>query len=390
MEVRGHIQLRSNQRNLQIFDSNNDASVLDMGGGYGSATDRIGYIVNRNAAGAIRIEARNLNVQLRVGEGAGFTSHNAQFYNDMSSRTVAPSNFNSCAILTTGSYGGMIGMKDNAGAGTYFGGMYLASGYIFVGVTPANATGPSATTRFDPGGEIRAPNQIYLNAGWFRSQQSGTGWYHEAHGGGWFMQDNNWIRSYNNKGLLLAGGPGSGGAGLRIEGTSPTIECYDSDGNTSSWIHNNDGNHGFLAHNAFAWACFRNSGNDWQCQNNVIAYASDRRLKKNIEDVPYNLVSDFFDRVRIRQFDWDKEQLDKYKVGIKPRVGEIGAVAQEMQEVYPDAVQVNEAHNQIKTEDNPNPEKPDFLTINWEKTVPLLIAEIQQLRARVTELEKNV
>jgi hypothetical protein len=198
--------------------------------------------------------------------------------------------------------------------------MYLASGYMYLGCSGAGSAAPNATVRLDPSGQVN-----------FTGNQ------------------------------------------INISGTSPTIYVRDTDNGNDSWIHANDGNHGFLAHNAFAWACFRNSGNDWQCQNNVIAYASDRRLKKNIEDVPYSIVNDFFERVRI-----------------KAREGEIGAVAQEMKEVFPDAVQVNEAHNQIKTAENPNPEKPDFLTINWDKTVPMLIAEIQQLRARVTELESKV
>lgn len=38
---------------------------------------------------------------------------------------------------------------------------------------------------------------------WFRSQTSGQGWYHEVHGGGWFMNDV-WIRAYNNKPVYSA------------------------------------------------------------------------------------------------------------------------------------------------------------------------------------------
>ncbi|WEU67292.1 tail fiber protein [Xanthomonas phage JGB6] len=40
-------------------------------------------------------------------------------------------------------------------------------------------------------------------------------------------------------------------------------------------------------------------------------------------------------------------------------------IAQEIQEIYPDAVAINEANNPINSED-----KPDFLTIKWEKMVP--------------------
>lgn len=41
--------------------------------------------------------------------------------------------------------------------------------------------------------------------GWLRTQISGTGWYHEVHGGGWFMQDNDWVRAYADKGIFTGG-----------------------------------------------------------------------------------------------------------------------------------------------------------------------------------------
>ena len=43
---------------------------------------------------------------------------------------------------------------------------------------------------------------IYTN-NWFRSKGS-TGWYSEDHGGGWYMSDNTWIRSYGSKDVYLS------------------------------------------------------------------------------------------------------------------------------------------------------------------------------------------
>ena len=37
---------------------------------------------------------------------------------------------------------------------------------------------------------------------WFRSVGN-TGWYSETHGGGWFMQDSTWIRSYGSKNVYI-------------------------------------------------------------------------------------------------------------------------------------------------------------------------------------------
>lgn len=39
---------------------------------------------------------------------------------------------------------------------------------------------------------------------WFRSTGD-TGWTNESYGGGWYMTDSNWIRSYNNKGIYTGG-----------------------------------------------------------------------------------------------------------------------------------------------------------------------------------------
>lgn len=39
---------------------------------------------------------------------------------------------------------------------------------------------------------------------WFYSRGE-TGWYNETYGGGWYMQDSTWLRSYNNKAIFTAG-----------------------------------------------------------------------------------------------------------------------------------------------------------------------------------------
>ncbi|WP_049442629.1 tail fiber domain-containing protein, partial [Stenotrophomonas maltophilia] len=221
-------------------------------------------------------------------------------------------------------------------------------------------------------GRLTAGDQIYLNAGWFRSQQSGTGWYSEPHGGGWFMQDNMYIRSYGSKRVLISSGGGADGD-LRLESTSPTITFYDTDHGTTHWLHCNDNNLGFLASNSFAWACFRNNNNDWQCQSNSISYASDARLKENIAPIARTAVDDFFSKFRVREFDWNDERIKELNPGFTYSAKhEYGAIAQEVEEVLPYMVYESE-HNGIKT-------------ILWDKAVPFLIAEVQALRKEVAEL----
>jgi hypothetical protein len=90
--------------------------------------------------------------------------------------------------------------------------------------------------------------------------------------------------------------------------------------------------------------------------------SSDQRLKENIVDAPS--ASDEIDAIQVRSFDWKANGLhQKY-----------GMVAQELLSVVPDAVA------QGDTEE-------DMMGVDYSKLVPMLVKEIQSLRARVADLE---
>jgi hypothetical protein len=94
------------------------------------------------------------------------------------------------------------------------------------------------------------------------------------------------------------------------------------------------------------------------------ATSSDQRLKDNIVDAPS--ASDDIDAIQVRSFDWKADgSHQKY-----------GMVAQELQSVAPEAVSEGE------TED-------DMMGVDYSKLVPMLVKEIQSLRARVAQLETN-
>jgi hypothetical protein len=89
---------------------------------------------------------------------------------------------------------------------------------------------------------------------------------------------------------------------------------------------------------------------------------SDARLKNNIADSadPASLI----DALQVRQFDWLSD-------GSHQRYG---FVAQELYEVAPEAVS--------------KPQDPDeMMAVDYSKLVPMLVKEIQSLRARVSQLE---
>ena len=87
---------------------------------------------------------------------------------------------------------------------------------------------------------------------------------------------------------------------------------------------------------------------------------SDERLKENIVDAPAGNI----DAIRVRSFDW--------KVNGEHR--KYGFIAQELEAVAPYAVTTGEGPN-------------DTWGVDYSKLVPLLVKEIQQLRARVATLE---
>ena len=90
--------------------------------------------------------------------------------------------------------------------------------------------------------------------------------------------------------------------------------------------------------------------------------SSDQRLKDNIVDAPS--ASDDIDAIQVRSFDWKADgSHQKY-----------GMVAQELQTVAPEAV-------------TGNANSDEMMAVDYSKLVPMLVKEIQSLRARVAQLE---
>ena len=91
---------------------------------------------------------------------------------------------------------------------------------------------------------------------------------------------------------------------------------------------------------------------------------SDQRLKSNIQDSSES--GNIVDKIKVRQFDWIESGEHQ----------QFGFVAQELVDVYPDAV---------VSGSNPD----DIWRINYNLVVPLLVKEIQQLKARIKNLEDS-
>jgi len=130
---------------------------------------------------------------------------------------------------------------------------------------------------------------------------------------------------------------------------------------TGSQLHSvNDGG------NAFEFRINGTAGTvgSISCSGSTTTYntSSDQRLKENIVDAPS--ASDDIDAIQVRSFDWKVNgSHQKY-----------GMIAQELQTVAPEAVSA--------------PEDPDeMMGVDYSKLVPMMLKEIQSLRARVAQLE---
>jgi FtsZ-binding cell division protein ZapB len=91
----------------------------------------------------------------------------------------------------------------------------------------------SGTVRANGGYKVDGLTVIDDGGGWHRSYGN-TGWYNGTHGGGWYMQDNTWVRVYNNKSVY------SGSGEIRSDNLMRAPIFYDqNDGNY--WLDPNAG-----------------------------------------------------------------------------------------------------------------------------------------------------
>jgi len=122
---------------------------------------------------------------------------------------------------------------------------------------------------------------------------------------------------------------------------------------------------------------------------NITAYSSDARLKNNILNIPNALEK--IQSIGGYTFDWD-DKVDA--LGFEPeyRKNDAGLLAQEIQSVLPQAVADAPFDREVDPEDNTkiiSKSGEKYLTVRYEKVVPLLVEAIKELKAEVEELKKN-
>jgi hypothetical protein len=107
--------------------------------------------------------------------------------------------------------------------------------------------------------------------------------------------------------------------------------------------------------------------------------ASDERLKNNIQLIPDALNK--INSLRGVTFEWNQEIYET------SRTTDIGVIAQDIQSVLPDAVAL--APFDTNFDDYTSKSGENYLTVYYEKIIPLLIEGIKELSAKVSALENK-
>ena len=103
----------------------------------------------------------------------------------------------------------------------------------------------------------------------------------------------------------------------------------------------------------------------------VIAFASDERLKTNI-----NPIDNALEKVmKLSGFTYNFNEIGE-NLGFDATITHVGVSAQQVQSVLPEAVK-------------PAPASDEYLTVQYEKLVPLLIESIKELKNEIEELKKS-
>ena len=108
-----------------------------------------------------------------------------------------------------------------------------------------------------------------------------------------------------------------------------------------------------------------------QAENDVIAFASDKRLKENIIEIPNPIEK--IKQLRGVYYDWKKNVKEK---GFNPnrKTNEIGMIAQEVEKIIPQAIE-------------PAPFNNNYKTIKYDRIIPLLIECIKDQQKQIDNLK---
>jgi hypothetical protein len=124
--------------------------------------------------------------------------------------------------------------------------------------------------------------------------------------------------------------------------------------------------------------------NNLTVAGDITAYSSDRRLKNNIKNIESGLQKVL--SLNGVTFDWDQKAID---LGFTPthRYNDSGVIAQEVEAVLPQAIRKapfdDDGVGNSKSGEN-------YLTVQYEKLVPLFIEAIKEQQGQIEELKRQI
>ena len=124
-------------------------------------------------------------------------------------------------------------------------------------------------------------------------------------------------------------------------------------------------------------------GGALEVTGDIVSLASDKRLKENI--IPIDGALNKIDKINGVYFNYT----DKAKEA-NPHFGDgrqVGLIAQEIQEVLPEVVNFAPFDYGV---DNKNISGENYLTLNYDKVVPLLLQAIKELKCELDEVKKLI
>jgi len=121
--------------------------------------------------------------------------------------------------------------------------------------------------------------------------------------------------------------------------------------------------------------------------NNIYAYTSDIRLKENFR--PIENAVDKVKAIGGFLFDWRKDMMEKHGFTPDQQQDDAGLIAQEVQKVMPAAIKRAPFDHDL-TKPNQSKSGEEFLTVQYEKMVPLLVEAIKEQQKQIDELKERL
>jgi hypothetical protein len=264
-------------------------------------------------------------------------------------------------------FGGKLAFYTRANGGSDTERMRIdSSGNVGIGVTPSAWSAPalqiSRGSHFADTGSVSMQHNAYFNSGWKYIASSQGALQFQAIPGTGFL----WSTAPSG----TAGNAISFSEAMRIDSSGNLLVGRSSAGAAATdngHVFYGSGQHYIFSNATECVRFYETSGSGQQVGSISITSSatafntsSDERLKENITDAPAGNVDD----IKVRSFDWKADGSHQ----------DYGMVAQELEAVAPYAVTKGE------TED-------DMWSVDYSKLVPMLIKEIQDLKAEVAALK---